>query len=154
MEPARNRVDIAVLVASLAPITARVPVGAVWFVTNHPKKGNIMLGLLLTLIYLAVVVFVIAGMWKTFVKAGKPGWACLIPIYNLYVLTQIAGKPAWFIVLFLIPLVNIYAIVVTFHGVSTGFGKGVGFTLGLIFLGFIFWPLLGFGDAQYSGATA
>jgi hypothetical protein len=103
-------------------------------------------------IYVALIVFVIAGMWKTFVKAGQPGWACLIPFYNLYILTQIAGKPKWFILLFFIPLVNIYAAVVTMHGISVKFGQGVGFTIGLLLLAFIFYPILGFGDAQYDAA--
>ena len=90
-------------------------------------------------------------MWKTFVKARQPGWACIVPIYNIYVMTQIAGKPGWFILLFLIPLVNIYAIIVVAHGISVKFGKGVGFTLGLLFLPFIFYPILGFGSSQYQG---
>ena len=113
-----------------------------------------MKGLLLLLVYVAIMVVVIAGMWKVFVKAGKPGWACLIPIYNIYVMTQIAGKPAWFIVLFFIPIANLIAAILVSHGVSTNFGKGVGFTLGLIFLPFIFVPVLGFGDAQYQGSAA
>lgn len=103
------------------------------------------------ILYLAVIVVVIAGMWKTFVKAGQPGWACLVPFYNIYVMTKIADKPAWWIVLFFIPFANIVAAVMLFHGMSTKFGKGAGFTVGLILLGFIFFPILGFGDAQYQG---
>jgi hypothetical protein len=102
------------------------------------------------IIYLAVVVIVIAGIWKTFEKAGKPGWAAIIPIYNIIVLLEITGKPIWWILLFLIPIVNIVIAIMVYHALSTSFGKGVGFTLGLIFLSFIFFPILGFGDATYS----
>lgn len=112
---------------------------------------GIVIACVLGFLYLGVVVLVIAGMWKTFTKAGQPGWACLIPIYNIYVMTQIAGKPGWFILLYLVPLVNIWAAIVVLHGISTKFGQGVGFTLGLIFLPFIFYPMLGFGSAQYQG---
>jgi hypothetical protein len=107
------------------------------------------LGILLFLCYVGIIVFIIAGMWTTFTKARQPGWACIIPIYNIYVMTQVAGKPGWFLLLYLIPLVNIYAAIVVAHGVSTNFGHGAGFTIGLIFLPFIFYPILGFGSAQY-----
>ena len=60
-----------------------------------------------SIIYLAIVVIVIAGMWKTFEKAGQPGWGCIIPIYNIYLMTKIAAKPAWWVIMFFIPLVNI-----------------------------------------------
>lgn len=103
------------------------------------------------LLYLAIVILVIASIWIVFTKAGKPGWACLIPIYNLIVMLEVAGKPWWWILLFLIPIVNIVFMIMMFHGISTKFGKGVGFTLGLIFLGFVFFPILAFGDAKYNG---
>jgi len=100
------------------------------------------------------MVFYIAAMWKVYTKAGQPGWAAIIPIYNLVVLAQIAGKPVWWVLLMLIPIVNIVVAIMIWHGVSTNFGKGVGFTLGLIFLGFIFIPILAWGDAQYLGPNA
>lgn len=93
----------------------------------------------------------IAAIWKVFTKAGKPGWAAIIPIYNLVVLLQIVGKPIWWIILMLIPIVNIIIQIIVTHQLSKSFGKDVGFTLGLIFLGFIFFPILGFGDAKYMG---
>ena len=108
-------------------------------------------GFIFTLIYLAIVVLVIAGMWKVFVKAGKPGWACLIPIYNVIVLLEIAGKPLWWIILLFIPLVNLVVLILVSIAVAEKFGKGAGFGLGLAFLPMIFFPLLGFGDAQYRG---
>jgi len=103
------------------------------------------------LIYLAVIVLVIAGMWKVFTKAGKPGWACIVPIYNIIVLLEIAGRPIWWIVLLFIPIVNFIVLILLGIDVAKGFGKGTGFGLGLAFLGFIFYPILGFGDATYSG---
>lgn len=106
------------------------------------------------IVWCAVMVFYIAAMWKVYTKAGQPGWAAIIPIYNLIVLLQIAGKPVWWVLLMLIPVVNIVFAIMVWHAVSTNFGKGVGFTLGLIFLSFIFIPILAWGDAQYLGPNA
>ena len=86
-----------------------------------------------------------------FEKAGHPGWASIIPFYNIYILTQIADKPEWWIVLCFIPLVNIIVLIMIWHAVSLNFGKDTGFTVGLVLLGFIFVPILGFGDAVYKG---
>jgi hypothetical protein len=88
-------------------------------------------------------------MWVIFTKAGKPGWAAIIPIYNIIVLLEIVGKPIWWIILVII-LPFIFGIWML-NLLSKSFGKGVGFTLGLIFLGFIFFPILAFGDAKYKG---
>lgn len=106
------------------------------------------------IIWLAVVLLIVASLWKVFTKAGKPGWACLVPIYNLIVLLEIAGKPAWWIVLFLIPLVNLVVCILTCISLAQNFGKSTGFAMGLIFLPFIFYPVLGFGDAQYMAKAA
>jgi Family of unknown function (DUF5684) len=102
-------------------------------------------------IELAIIVAIIAGIWKVFVKAGKPGWAAIIPIYNVIVLLEIAGKPLWWIILFFIPLVNIIMAILVSIAVARKFGKSDGFGVGLALLGFIFYPILGFGDAQYQG---
>ena len=107
-----------------------------------------------SIVGLLVAVLVIAGMWKVFTKAGKPGWAAIIPIYNVIVLLQIAGKPLWWIVLLFIPIVNIVIAAMVMIGVAKAFGKGTGFALGLLFLSPIFIPILGFSDAQYTGAPA
>lgn len=109
--------------------------------------------LLIPLIFLAIIVIAIAGMWKTFTKAGQPGWAAIIPIYNVYILLKIAGRPAWWlIVILLIPIVNFLMLILVSIDVAKAFGKGAGFGVGLAILGFIFFPILGFGDAQYHGA--
>lgn len=89
------------------------------------------------------------GVWKVFAKGGQPGWACLIPIYNLYCLIKIAGKEWWWLLLFLVPLVNIAVAILLAIAISRNFGKGGGFVAGLIFLPWIFYPILGFGAAQY-----
>lgn len=111
-------------------------------------------GIFWILIWLAVVVISIAGMWKTFEKAGQPGWAAIIPIYNLYVITQIVGRPWWWLLLALIPIVNLVALIVLSIDMAKAFGKGAGFGIGLAFLPFIFYPILGFGDPAYQGSPA
>lgn len=100
---------------------------------------------------LLIVVAIIAAIWKTFEKAGQPGWAAIVPIYNLYIMVKMVGKPGYWVVLMLIPIVNYVFLIWTYNLISKSFGKGVGFTLGLIFLGPIFWMILGFGSAQYQG---
>jgi hypothetical protein len=98
-----------------------------------------------------VVILEIAGMWRVFEKAGQPGWAAIIPIYNYYVLLKIVGKPGWWLVLFLIPLVNIVIAIIVLWELARSFGKGVGWFWGLLLLGPIFYPILGFGSSQYIG---
>lgn len=111
-------------------------------------------GALFWIVCLAVIVFYIATMWKVFEKAGKPGWASIIPIYNTIVLLQISGKPGWWVLLYLIPVVNIVIAVIATLGLAANFGKGVGFAVGLMLLGFIFFPILAWGDAQYQPRQA
>lgn len=101
------------------------------------------------LIWLALMVAVIVGCWKMLEKAGQPGWGILIPIFNAYLLIKVAGRPGWWLLLLFIPLVNVIVGIIITVDVARNFGKGIGFALGLIFLGFIFYPILGFGDAQY-----
>lgn len=103
---------------------------------------------------LMIAVVIIAGAWKVFTKAGQPGWAVLIPIYNYYIVTKIAGRPWWWLLLAIVPIVNIIVAVVLLNDVSKSFGRGIGTTLGLIFLPAIFYVILGFGDAQYQGPSA
>jgi hypothetical protein len=111
-----------------------------------------MIGVIL---YLAIVVIIIIAWWKIFTKAGKPGWAILIPIYNIIVMLEIVGKPTWWIVIILlVPIANIIFLIWMINLLSLSFGKDVGFTLGILFLGFIFIPILGFGSAEYQGPAA
>lgn len=116
--------------------------------------GGGIIGLIMMLVWLAVFIAVIAGVWKVFVKAGQPGWACLVPIYNIVVLLQIVGRPIWWIVLLLIPIVGIVVAIIVSIDMAKSFGKGTGFGVGLALLGPIFYPMLGFGDAKYQGPAA
>jgi hypothetical protein len=93
----------------------------------------------------------IAGMWKVFEKAGEPGWAAIVPIYNVVVWLRIAGRPVWWFLLFFIPIVFIIPSIIVPIDIAKRFGKETGFGLGLVFLPFIFYPILGFGDATVEG---
>ena len=104
------------------------------------------------LIGLAFLIVMIAAMWKIFTKAGEPGWAVLVPIYNFIVLLRIIGKPWWWLLLCFIPFVGFVILILVYIGLAKSFGKGLGFGIGLILLSPIFIPILGFGSAQYQGA--
>jgi uncharacterized membrane protein YhaH (DUF805 family) len=123
---------------------------------NEYEGGGLAAGIGVVggIIYLAIIVLFIAGMWKTFEKAGKPGWAALIPIYNAIVLIEIIGKPMIWILWMLIPCVNIVFGIWATNLLSKSFGKSEGFTVGMIIFPYIFWPILGFGDAKYLGPSA
>jgi hypothetical protein len=110
--------------------------------------GGAAVGLVIQML---ILIGFIAGLWMTFQKAGKPGWAAIIPIYNLVVMLDIVNKPIWWIILFLIPCVNFIMAIIVAMEMAKVFGKGAGFGLGLAFLPFIFYPILGFGDAKYQG---
>ena len=103
---------------------------------------------------LLVTVVMIVALWKIFTKAGQPGWACLIPIYNIYILCKIVGRPGWWVILMLIPFVNFIIGIIVCIDLAKSFGNGVGFGLGLAFLGIIFFPILGFSSSQYQGPVA
>jgi ABC-type sulfate transport system permease subunit len=100
---------------------------------------------------LIISIICIISQWKIFSKAGKPGWACIVPIYNIIVLLEIVGKPIWWIFLFLIPCVNFIFGIWTINLLSKSFGRSEAFTIGLLFLPFIFYPVLGFGNYSYLG---
>lgn len=104
-----------------------------------------------TILMIAILIFLIIANWRIFEKAGQPGWACIIPIYGTIVLLKIVGKPWWWLFLLCIPIVNIIFAIWFTNLLSLSFGKNTGFTLGLIFLAFIFYPILGFGSAEYVG---
>lgn len=105
-------------------------------------------------ISLAIMVFFLYCGWKLYAKAGQPGWAVLIPIYNVYVMLKIVGKPGWWLLLFLVPFVNFIVGIIVTHNLSLRFGKSTGYTLGLLFLGFIFMPMLALGSAKYTPPSA
>jgi len=99
----------------------------------------------------ALTILVIAGNWKVFEKAGVAGWKCLIPIYNLYLLLVIAGKPWWWLILMFIPIVSVVIYLLAMLSLAERFGKGPLFGVGLFFLPIIFFPLLGFDSSEYRG---
>lgn len=101
---------------------------------------------------LSIAAVMIAGLWKTFEKAGKPGWASIIPIYNIIVMLEIAGLPIWMIVGIFVPCINIFLNVYICHSVSKRFGGGIGMTL-LMMVG-IGWLIIGFGNAKYNQTIA
>jgi len=101
-------------------------------------------------VWAVLMVFFIATMWRVFEKAGKPGWACIVPIYNALVMLDIAGKSRWWILWYLIPIANIVVAFIVHIEIAHRFGKGTGFGVGLALLGFIFYPILAFGDARYA----
>lgn len=109
---------------------------------------------IIAIISIAIMVVVIAGGWKTFVKAGKPGWGIIIPFYNLYLMCKIAKRPGWWFILFLIPLVNIIIHLIVSLDIAKNFKKGAGFGVGLWLLGPIFFLILGFGSATYDDNPA
>ncbi len=109
------------------------------------------MGIVGFLIWLILVVFYVYVGWKIFVKAGQPGWASIVPIYNIYVLLLIIKKPIWWIIMFFIPLISIIFAILACLEMAKVFGKEAGFGIGLLLLGFIFAPILAFGDAKYQG---
>lgn len=135
----------------LAQVTTDYTVDRTNELSPEAAAGLGVAGVVFFIVYLALILLWIAGMWKTFQKAGQPGWAAIIPIYNFVVLWQITGKPGWVLALTLIPCTTIIGMIILNLAVAERFGKGAGFGLGLTFLPFIFYPMLGFGDARYLG---
>jgi uncharacterized membrane protein YoaK (UPF0700 family) len=103
------------------------------------------------IVYLAICVVMIVAVWKIFTKAGKPGWASIVPIYNIIVWLQVVNRPIWWILLLFIPIVGFIVAIILTNDLAKAFGKGVGWTIGLLFLPMVFLPILGFGDDEYVG---
>jgi len=106
------------------------------------------------IVYLAILALEVVAVWIVFSKAGRPGWACLIPIYNLYVILKIAGRSGWWLLGFMVPFLGLYGIIVMWLDVAKAFGRGTGFGIGLILLSPIFVPILAFGQSRYVGVKA
>lgn len=117
--------------------------------------GDILagLGILLFVFFLVFALVPLIGLWKVLEKAGEPGWGAIVPIYNIFLLVKVSGNSPLFVLLLLIPLVNIFVGIKVMIDLAGKFGKGTGYALGLLFLPFIFFPMLGFGSAQYRGPT-
>jgi hypothetical protein len=117
------------------------------------QKGGDSGGFAGGMVGLAFVFTFVAGMWKFFVKAGQPGWAVFVPIYNTIVLLKIAGRPGWWLLLALIPFVNIWMIFRVSIDIAHSFEKSTGFGIGLAMLSPIFYMVLGFGSSEYQGPS-
>jgi hypothetical protein len=119
---------------------------------NPKTLGALTCPLICTAFILALSLVVIISMWKVFVKAGQPGWACIVPFYNHYILAcEIAKKEVlWFVLLF-VPFVNIVAMFIVSLEVARRFGKSEAYGVGLALLPYIFYPMLAFSDAEYQG---
>lgn len=116
------------------------------------QEDSMYIGMLVMIIFISVVVILMAaGMWRIFEKAGEPGWACLVPIYNLYVYCKIIGKPWYWMFLMCLPYIGTIWQIWSHNMLSKSFGKENGFTVGLVIVPFIFYPILGFSDTQYLG---
>jgi hypothetical protein len=119
---------------------------------QNMESGGVMAALgAMAFVYAIILVIMIIATWKIFTKAGKPGWASIVPIYRTIVFLKIVGKPAWWFFLFLLIPINIIFIIKALHQLSLSFRKDVSMTLLLIFLPFIGLPILAFGDATYVG---
>ncbi|NUT47114.1 MAG: signal peptidase I [Saccharothrix sp.] len=120
--------------------------------TTQPDSSFFIIPLI---IVLAVAVLMIAATWRIFTKAGRPGWAAIIPIYNIYVQLKIIGRPGWWLILLIIPVVNVVISLIIAIDLAKSFGKGTGFgVVGLWLFTIIGYPMLGFGDATYRGPAA
>jgi hypothetical protein len=111
--------------------------------------GIIIASIFFAIIYFGIIAFYIICMWKIFVKAGRPGWAALIPFYNIFIEIEIAGLPWWVFLLVFIPGANAVALILISINLANVFSKSTGFAVGLIFLGFVFIPILAFDDSKY-----
>lgn len=105
--------------------------------------------ILMIVLWLSIIAFAIVSQWKVFEKAGQPGWAVFVPIYNILIMLKVANKPWWWIFMFLIPIANIVFMIMMLHRISLSFGKGAGFTVGLLLLNIIFWGILAFDKSEY-----
>ncbi|MGE5225699.1 MAG: DUF5684 domain-containing protein [Planctomycetaceae bacterium] len=120
--------------------------------SNQPADG----GAAVLFLVLFVAIWILAGVayYGIFKKASRPAWGAFVPIYNLVLLLEVVGRPVWWVLLFFIPIVNVVIVILVYNDLSKSFGKGVGFTLGLIFLSWIFLMILSFGSATYRGPAA
>ncbi len=115
--------------------------------TGYPSSSG---SPIFIIFFLAVVAFLIVSYWKVYTKAGEPGWGALVPFYNLYLYCKIAGRPGWWWVLLMVPLVNIVVGIIVAIDFARAFGKSTGFGVGLWILSPVFVPILAFGPAKYT----
>ena len=118
--------------------------------TNAGSAAAIIAGLgIFFIFFFAIMIFFIVCTWKIFKKAGKEGWECIVPIYNIIVFLDIIKRPRWWILLYFIPLVSFIVAIVNCLDMAKAFGKSSAFGIGLLLLSPIFYPILAFGDSVY-----
>ncbi len=118
---------------------------------QNSSSGGAAGGLVGLVLYIGFIVLILASMWKIFAKMTQPGWYGIIPIFNYCVIAKQSGKDWWWGLLPLVPCIGIIFLIILWNELSKLFGKGVGYTIGIIFLPFIFLPMLAFGSAEYQG---
>ena len=129
--------------------------------TYTGTASGVGFGLVFFIIIIAFYIVVALGVYGAFQKAGQPGWAAFVPVYNFIIMLRVAGRPAtwaWFLLLGFIPFLGSIALlvlgIIVLNDISLSFGQGSGFTVGLVLLGPIFWYILWLGPAQYQGPAA
>jgi hypothetical protein len=145
--PLAARPAIATPTPTVRPVLL-IPVEATRASVNRPsaKIGQVTLIAMLSLYLVTIVSY-----WRLFTMAGKPGWAILVPIYNMIIWQQVSGKPLWWILLYFVPVVNLVICVMCMFAFAEKFGKGKAFAAGLLLLPWIFLPILAFGGSEYLG---
>jgi hypothetical protein len=118
---------------------------------NSSSKVSPIWGIGMMIILLAIVVLMVASIWMMFVKAGKPGWACLVPLYNIIVWLSIIGRPWWYLFFLVFPVTAVILWAIIVFGTARSFNRSILFVLGVTFLPFIFIPVLGFSSSDYIG---
>lgn len=107
-------------------------------------------------IYVVLIALIVASWWKIFVKAGRPGWAAIVPVYNIVVMLQVVDMPWWLVFLLFVPIVSLCWVVISImipFKLATAFGRGLGFGFGLLLLPIVFYPILAFGSAEYGAGS-
>ena len=122
--------------------------------SSGPGLIGALFGGVSLLFVLAIVLLVFVSLWKIFEKAGKPGWAGIVPIYNIVVWLELVGRPIWWIVLMFVPCVSIVVGILLCIDLAKAFGKTAGYGVGMALLPFVFFPMLAFSDARYVGPVA
>jgi hypothetical protein len=113
--------------------------------------GGVIGYVFLLLLSMAISAFTLVCMWKIFTKAGKPGWAALVPFYNTLVTLEFLGRPWWFLLLMFVPIANVVIEIIIIFDYAKSFGKSTAFGFGLLFLSIVFIPILAFGSSRYIG---
>ncbi len=115
---------------------------------------NSGLSIIFFVVYILFIILVLTSFWKIYVKAGRKGWEGIIPIYNIYVLMSIVGRPSWWFILYFIPLINLFITIIVSIDLAKSFGKGTAFgVIWLWALSIAGYPYLAFSNAKYSGPS-